>query len=309
MSRKCLLVVVILLALTVGAAHAEFFFGTSARNLGMGDTGIAGADDVAALDYNPANLGVMDLYTNGTPERYWTPKTEELDRKLLTGQFIGSGSAGGNADLASGYVGALIMDEIHKKAGFSVSWKNYNDLTSNPVDPPQAEMITFGYGHEFFWDPWTWGFSFSHKRVQAPYDDTRNSLQLGGLLWGREKGLDPAKNWRLGLVIQDAFNFSGGPYLNVGGSYPVLANLRVNVDYRDLFDQEAATMNVGAEWAPHPDWRVRLGDINVLRQQDVADAVTAGLGWSWKRWNADIAYISVPEGGDPQWVASGSYKF
>jgi hypothetical protein len=294
----------------------------------MGNTGVAGADDVGAVDFNPAELGVMNLYTNGVPQRYWIPKDDKLDAKLITGQFIGSASVGGNLDLGGGIVGAQDIDEIHKKFGVAVSWKNYNDLAENVSNPVNAESMTFGYGHEFFWQPWTWGFSFNHTSDEAPLEalastvrpraslfaplpaTSSNALQLGGLYWLRQNGQGPERNIRFGLVLQDVFNFSGGPYVNLGASVPLLNNaVRVNLDYNDIFGTTAPSLNIGAEWAATKDWRVRVGDANLAHQNGAGDSFTAGGGWLWKRWEADVAFANVPDGGDQQWVATGSYKF
>ncbi|NLO73016.1 MAG: hypothetical protein GX100_02755 [candidate division WS1 bacterium] len=313
-STRLLMATLLVMSVAVGAAHADLSFTGAARYLGMGNTGIALADDLAAVDYNPANLGVMGIISD-MPARYWEAPTS-LDEKLLAGQVLGSASLGGDLDLSAGYVGAMIVDEVHKKHGFSVGWKSYN--SPGEVEPlPKTEDIILGYGHQYYYENWCWGFSYLHSKTTgvptnqpppaAPYrHEIADTLQVGGLTWFAQ---DQRPDIRAGAVIQDLLNNNGGPFINVGVAVPLSEKLVVAVDWNDIFNSDGTSFNVGAEWAFDPAWRLRAGDANVFRQSDTDDAPTVGVGWIHEKWQADLAYVAPPEGRDTQWVVSGSYTF
>jgi hypothetical protein len=102
---------------------------------------------------------------------------------------------------------------------------------------------------------------------------------------------------------------NAGPLINLGGSMPVSDRLTLAVDYNDLFSTAASMLNAGAEYTISRDWLVRLGDANLLHQQDTTDVFTAGVGWLHNKYKVDLAYLHMPEGMDGQWVASGCYSF
>jgi hypothetical protein len=318
MSRTIQLLAVLALLLLVSAVHAQIGFDAAARYLGMGNTGIAAANDVSAIDFNPANLGVMEINPMGLPSRYWYSPNGALDEKIIPAQVIGSGSLAGNADLAAGYAGALIADEVHKKHGFAIGWKGFSGPEGSGPQP-KSESIVLGYGHQYYYENWSWGFSYAHGKTTgietylsaaaAPYThEITNSLNAGSLFW-LPRGAMPTL--RAGMVIQDVLGNNVGPLVNIGLSWSGVRNLEVNADYVDLFESEGSLLNVGAEYRIAPAWCVRLGDINLGRQQGVNDAATVGAGWAQDKWNVDLAYISPPAGVDldKQWVVSGSYEF
>ena len=323
---KLLVAVAMILAVAVGTAHAIPNFSASARYLGMGDTGIALADDVSAVDFNPANLGVMsfpslDPMVNPDAGKYWA-KPVPPGSRVVNAQVMASSALSGAIDLRAGYARVSDIDQIYKKMGLVIGWKAFSVPGDRSVDgnDPETEQISVGYGHQYFWEHWAWGVSFAHAKTEYPthplafaaegsfYNhEITNSMNVGGLFWFPQKNAHPI---RAGIVVQDMWGNNDGPIINLGGSMPLLSDkLTVALDYNDLFSTAGSMLNVGAEYAVNRDWRVRIGDANLLQQQDISDVFTAGVGWVHNKYKVDLCYLHLPEGLDAEWAASGSYSF
>jgi hypothetical protein len=304
-------------------AHADVDLTGASRYVGMGDCGIAAADDAAAVDFNPANLGVMKLLPN-MPGRYWDAPGNTLDTKLVGAQIIGTGSIAGDDNEGAGYVGAQIVDEVHKKHGFAIGWKEFSlptgSVSGAPDLAPRDEEISLGYGHEYYYQHWSWGCSFVHNNIQRPEllipaktpgipsifnHRITDSLQAGGLFWFPQPHTSPI---RVGVVLQDLLDNNGGPLVNLGALVPVSPTVALATDWNDVFGQVMESVNVGAEWAFQPAWRLRVGDQNLCQQAHTKDAPTAGVGWLFKKYRVDLAYVAPPASTD-RWTMTGTYTF
>jgi hypothetical protein len=331
MTRRSLLLVLVVASFVVGRAYADLDLTGASRYVGMGDCGIAVADDAAAVDFNPANLGTMKLLPN-MPDRYWDAPGNELDKKLVGAQIIGTGSLAGDTNEGAGYIGGQIVDEVHKKHGFAIGWKEFDTpaTESGPHagESGRTEQVSLGYGHEYYYQHWCWGFSFVHDKTDfaegvtsalAPPPNVynhqlANSLQAGGLFWFPQPHTPPI---RAGIVIQDLVDNNGGPFLNLGGSVPVSRTLLFAADWNDVFGRAendvygraaVESVNVGAEWAFQRAWRLRAGDANCFQQSHTKNAPTAGVGWLFKKYRVDLAYVAPPAGTD-RWAMTGTYTF
>ena len=323
MTRGSFLIAAVFAALVVGRAWADVDLTGASRYVAMGDCGIAVADDAAAIDFNPASLGSMKLLPN-MPDRYWQAPGDTLDKKLVGAQVMSTLNLAGDANDAAGYIGGQIVDEVHKKHGFAIGYKEFDTPATeggpHAGEGGRTEQVSLGYGHEYYYQHWCWGFSFVHDKtdfseIPVPAVETRatifnhnltNTLQAGGLFWFPQPHTPPI---RAGIVIQDLVANDGGPYLNLGGSVPVSQTLLFTTDWNDVFGRdELESINVGAEWAFEKAWRLRAGDANVFQQSHTKDAPTAGVGWLFKKYRVDLAYVAPPAG-TARWAMTGTYTF
>ena len=334
--KRTYIVVLVLALLALGlAAHAQVL-GTTARYLGMGLTGIAAADDAGAVDFNPANLGSLNL--RPLDESY-NVRPPQLDKPLWMAQGEVTSAVSGDLDFTAFHAAAYYINHVHKKHGFGVSFQTLeggvlgqDGLDTEQYQPtesgvPSLETFTVGYGHVYHHENWGWGLSLSHKTAFQPRlvvagairpsfinpepgpagRHTVNTLQ-GGLLWRLPQGQKAPI--RLGLVVEDLLNDSGvGLQFHVGASVPVGQSLTLNADYLDVTDQVMNTVNVGAEYYVTPKWILRVGDANLFETGGSSSVFTAGAGWQTPRWNADLAWLSGLEGLGDELVVSSGYRF
>ncbi|HEY3398895.1 MAG TPA: hypothetical protein VGM19_14665 [Armatimonadota bacterium] len=334
MKRILVPIMIVALLATVVLAQAQALSSPgTARYLGMGNTGIAVSDDAGAVDYNPANLGTMNIKPSPLGPDYYQ-KPGELDNKLVFGQAQVTGSIDSSMSLVSTNLGAYIVDEVHKKHGFAVSWRGFDQSDLLSPYGSKVESFSLGYGHNYYYTNWAWGASWSHTKTAEDYSQRlvsaafrlplgvqTNELNLGFQFRFPQPKTTPIK---VGFVVEDLLANTGNIKYNVGVSVPVIPTLTVNADYRDLGNSDDAVLNAGVEWRATDKWTLRAGDANWGRQNGLGDTFTMGVGYTQDKWRFDFATLNLPAAdwrlraqlADPvnivdgrQYVTTASYEF
>ena len=277
-----LLCVVLLLGIA-SAGHCQWWWmgtmnaATTARWAGMGATGIAAANDVAAIDFNPANLPNMEL--DGM----------DMGRPLAWGATATYGAGDDDDrffDDLSLKIGA-VSNEGKWGAGFSYERPSGPGWDSN--------IWSLGYGA--ICNPrWSWGIS-------AARDEWSNNSETwinAGLLYSIPQ--PTAAPIRVGVLVTNILEDRNAPRMyNVGVAVPVGEKVLLAVDYWDVTDEDWwPHWNFGAEVAVAPEWCVRAGRLD--------EDWTMGVGYREARLRLDAAYIDA-RGDENQWLVSGSIPF
>ncbi len=272
-----LLCVVLLLGIA-SAGHCQWWYGgvmnawPTARWAGMGGTGIAAANDAAAIDFNPANLPNMEF------------DSVDMGRPLAWGGTATYG--GGDLDELSLKIGA-VGNEGKWGAGFG-----YEDVGSS------GNSNIWGLGYGAVCGPrWSWGVSA-----------TRDEWKWGTLTWINTGVLcnipqPAAPPIKVGLIVSNILEDDGDSRLyNLGVAVPVGDRLLLAADAWDITEEWERFFNFGAEFAVAQDWCVRAGQLN--------KDWTMGVGYRKARLSLDAAYlISEKDWRDDQWLVSGSIPF
>ncbi len=272
-----LLCVVLLLGIA-SAGHCQWWWMgvmndmTTARWAGMGGTGIAAANDAAAIDFNPANLPNM-----------------QFDSVDMGGPLTWGGTAtygGGMDDDLSLKVGA-VGEGGKWGAGLGYERPSGSGWHSN----------IYGLGYGAVCGPrWSWGVSATRDE----WDSRSETWVNAGALYAipQPQGA-PIK---VGLIISNILEDNNDPRMyNLGVAVPIGEKILLAADYWDLTDEDWwKHWNCGVEVAVAPEWCVRVGRFD-------EDFTTVGAGFRQGRLSLDAAYIDFPW--EEQWLVSGSIPF
>ncbi len=270
-----LLCVVLLLGIA-SAGHCQWWWmgvmngTTTARWAGMGAAGIAAANDVAAIDFNPANLPHMEL--DGV----------DMGRPLAWGGTATYG--GGDFKELSLKIGA-VGNEGKWGAGFSYE---------RPSGPGWQDNI-YGLGYGAICGPrWSWGISATRDQWSG---NSATWVNAGALCTIPQPHGAPITT---GLLVTNILEEDNDPrFINLGVAVPVGEKLLLAVDYWDITAEWSKRWNFGAEVAVAPEWCVRVGQLD--------EDWTVGAGYRKDKLSVDAAYID--QRGDDQWLISGSIPF
>jgi hypothetical protein len=273
---------VLCVLLLLGAASAGYcqwwYMGTmnaftTARWAGMGATGIAAADDAAAIDFNPANLPNMELdgVDMGRPLHWGATGTYGTGFRKDVSLKVGVVGDGGRWGAGLGY---------ERPSG-----SGWHD-----------NIWGLGFGARLSNPAWTWGVSATRDQ----WDSWSYTWINAGVVCAiPQPGADPI---RAGLLVTNILEDDGDPRMyNLGVAVPLDDRALLAVDYWDATDEDWwPHWNFGAEVEVDPDWCVRAG----LLDEDL----TLGVGFNAATFDVDVAYVTQ-DGHEDQWLVSGSMPF
>ena len=274
-----LLCVVLLLGIA-SAGHCQWWWmgtmnaATTARWAGMGATGIAAANDVAAIDFNPANLPNMEL------------EGMDMGRPLAWGATATYGAGDDDDrffDDLSLKIGA-VSNEGKWGAGFSYERPSGPGWDSN--------IWSLGFGANARGGAWSWGVS----ATRVDWDGSSATWYNAGLVCPIPQ--PQGAPIRVGVLVTNILEDRNAPRMyNVGVAVPVGEKALLAVDYWDVTDEDWwPHWNFGAEVAVAPEWCVRAGRLD--------EDWTMGVGYREAKFSLDAAYIDQS---DAQWLVSGSF--
>jgi len=272
-----LLCVVLLLGIA-SAGHCQWWWqgvmnlNTTARWAGMGATGIAAANDAAAIDFNPANLPNMefDSVDMGGPLTWGGTATYGWGDRDDLGLKVGAVGDGGKWGAGLGY-------ERPSDSG----WHD--------------DIYGLGFGARMSNPGWTWGVS----ATRDDYDSYSYTWYNAGVLCSipQPQGA-PIK---VGLIMSNILEDDNDPrFYSLGVAVPVGEKILLAADWWDITDEWWEHYNFGAEVAVAPEWCVRVGRLD--------EDWTMGVGFRKARLHLDAACIKQ-EHDDNQWLVSGSIPF
>lgn len=252
-------------------------FAQTARFWALGYTGIAAADDAAAIDFNPANFASLDIAPPYRPDEAGRP---------WDWQVALSSDVRGDLDLQGiNFAGV----NTRNNWGFGAA---YYDAS---IGGWGAEYLELGFGASLGDPDWQWG-------VSAWREDSETSFNVGLLhqCHGRNSHAGPIK---FGLVVEDVTNeYGDGPWLNAGVAVPLAAwvgaDVLLSADWWGINDY--SEVNVGLEWTTERNWVFRAG-LNDL------DEFGFGVGYANCDWRLDVSRESIAT--DDQVNATFSYWF
>ena len=243
---------------------------TTARWAGMGGTGIAAANDAAAIDFNPANLPHM-----------------QFDSVDMGGPLTWGGTAtygGGDFDDMSLKIGT-VSNEGNWGAGFS--YERASDSGWHDT------ILSLGYG-AICGPRSSWGISATRDEMSGRSETWINAGALYAIPHSQGAPI------KVGLIVSNILEDDNDPrFYNLGLAVPVGEKLLLAVDYWDITDKWSKQWNFGAELTVAPEWRVRLGQLD--------EDWTGGAGYRKDKLSLDAAYIDYPW--DSMWLVSGSTPF
>lgn len=258
MVKKVTFAVVVLAVLFVTSAYAalpgEFIlFGQSARTWSMGGTGIATTFDASAVNFNPANLGMLEIGYDGQPEKAW--------------QFQGIGTAEISGDLDT-WETDWAAKPVDSKWGIGASYFT--------IDGEDVDIFTFGAGYAY---SETLSLGLGVLNIDSEGSHTLYSV---GAAWKL-----PEVN--IGLVIDDITDETDeGPFFAIGASKQLTEEILVSADLRDVTEEYDSFWNAGIEYTPiaTPNLAVRAGMYE-------GGNMTFGAGWDADRWAVDASYVEL----------------
>jgi hypothetical protein len=260
------MVAVLVCVVLTSAAFAQF----TPRQLGMGNTATAIADDGGAWFQNPAGLGGLNVACE--------------ENKKWANDIIGFGG-----DSSDSFFGVTWSGfEPAKAKGFGAGY----------VDGGNTKIFGAGYGQNWKSSPLSVGVNV--LRNDPDVGDSDTFFNIGFLYKFARPDADPI---RAGLVISDVTDASdNGPFFNIGVAWPVNDQLLLAVDVNDLTDEVDSNFDFGAEYlfGKQYEWAVRAGS---------ADGdLTLGGGYAFaNNWRIDAAWADTDV--DKTWTVGAGLNF
>ena len=298
MEKQIKLVILLILCLPVylhgvysGTRVFEFLkIDTTARPSAMGGTFVGIADDVNAINYNPAGLGLLDNNQVVFMHNQWF---QEIKQEYLA--F--SHSSG---------------------LGIALNYFNYGTIKETTISNPRGTGLDdfsnydgaadLGYGSKIN-DKLAIGFNLRY--IQGKISDYKGwavSSNLGCLY------VTPIEKLTMGVVIQNIstkVKFIDTKeelplIFKIGFGYKLLNDkLTAGFDLGQQIDNEKILFNIGAEYLPIKFLALRSG-INTRNETDTG--ITAGIGFNYSSCNLDYAYSPYGDLGDTHKIAL-TYRF
>jgi hypothetical protein len=261
--------------------------GCPPRYEGMGQAGIAVADDAGALDFNPAGLALLDLgvnapHGNGYAQSWLAPPTAPPGTPRRADLSL-SGEAGGEFQSRSvdfaGY-------SAETNWGYGLAWHERNQ----PWFKLHQDDAQLGFARRG--DPqgsWAWGVSVNQVHDLLVPDRTDTLFNAGALFKIPYRNKAPL---RVGLTANDLGSRSGeGVAMSLGAAVPLGNYGGLVLDWVDFFDKWDAHACIGYErWGGYGSpWVWRLGYTN-MNGRDHKNRYTAGAGYVRDAWTVSFAW-------------------
>lgn len=285
--KSAWIVAVLLCVVVVSGASAQVLSnfttitGITARTMGMGNVGIAVADDAAAWLQNPAGLASLNI---PCPEG-----------KLWANDIVGTWS---DLDELTGLGLTWSGFQPAKGIGFGAGISDVEDI---------GTFYGAGFGMNIGTSPFSAGVTVQRTNFDVSIDD--ETLFNLGLMYNLP--LAERAPVRLGLVVEDITDETDmGPFFNFGAAWYATPALLLAADVVDLTDEtdDGPFFNLGAEYAFGTDmaWKARAGLVDSLLSN--GHDLTLGVGYKFvNNWRLDAAWQDF--GGSDVLSVSAGYSF
>jgi hypothetical protein len=277
MMKRLILVVVVLVALTGSSAWAQFI--TNARELGMGLTTVAVADDAAAAYQNPAGLACLGL-------------------KGDDGQSFVN-------DLAATYLNANLgfmsaTEESLAWSGFSPGsgWGlgAFYGTGESSLLPITTHLYGVGLGKALWNTRFALGANLTRFEVGP---GTGSNVFNAGLMFGRA-----GDRLKLGVRANDVTQQVTDVSFDAGLAWQISRHWLLAADGLDVTEKfDPISYNVGTEYSLNPHWTARLGATDVSNDA----RWSGGLGFRMSSWRLDVGYLNETDA--TVWNISGGLTF
>ena len=297
--KKYLLILILsaanLLAQTAGSSGLSFLkLGFGARNIAMGDLGVAAVDDLTALNYNPAQLSIM-------PKSQLSFSHNSLFQDLNS-EMIGASFSLFDLPLAFGVNTTNVNDiEVRYQPGEAVSKFNahYFAATLSAAHKIIEDFyggITVKYLYENLFTDDATGFAFDFG---VNYKGIIDGLTLGASF----RNIGSMKVLKNESTVLPKDLRAGAAY-----SFPI-PELKFDITalggMQKYLDTDETHLHFGGEVLYNKLFAVRVGYMSGYDSK----SLTTGFGLLWKGLNLDYAYVPVKYGLGDSHIISFIYSF
>lgn len=298
-----LVVSVLLLVVLATGAFAQHFPLTTARALGMGNTGIGIADDAAAWHQNPAGLGMFNR--------------KPLDGKTWANDVIGTYI---HVGLDSSFFSDDTCEENNSSHDWNLQWSGWDACKKWGFGAGYGDTPDFakewGAGFGITPDNWPVAFGISAYRMDdltqinndsCDNDNSHTLFDLGAMYEYKQSNCAPI---RIGALVRDVTDETNdGPFLGIGASWYVTPELLIAADVDNATERHdtKARWGAGAEYSfgTCGEWKARAG-VAEMPTVDETD-LTLGLGYGMKDWRIDAAWVDTSN--STTWAVGLGYSF
>ncbi len=275
------LAVVILLSFTItlyaqeGGGLSFLKIGFDARNVALGDVGVASGNDVSAVAYNPANLIIQNKTQISFTHNSWMT---DVASELLGAKFSLFGLNFGLQINST----AIKNIEIRERPGEAISTFNASYFTGGLVTGfDVTKNISAGIGVKYIYeslftdDAWGFGFDFGarYSHIAKNFDLALSIQNIGSMNKLKETSTKLPSSISFGasyLIPLNTENFSVSGFASI----------------RKYFNESTTHFNLAAEGSYKKTVHLRLG----YQSGYEARSFSGGLGFSWKGFEIDYAF-------------------
>lgn len=273
-----------------GLAFLKHGFG--ARNIAMGDFGVASANDLTALNYNPALLSGIEFAQIAFSHN---SIFQDLSSEVFGVSFKAFGlpfAVGANTTNISNI-------EIRTKPGeaegtFNAHYFFGSLSTAYQINYDFAAGATVKYLYESLYSDESTGLAFDFG---LSYKNLINGLTLGASI----KNIGSMNSLR-----NESTELPND--LNIGAAYDLyLGNIRVTAvgGFQEYLKEEKVHAHFGGEFSYKENFFVRAGYLSGYDSK----SFSAGFGVNWNSLNIDYAYVPVKYGLGDSHIISLTYTF
>lgn len=297
--KKLLLIILIsagcLIAQTAGNSGLSFLkLGFGARNIAMSDLGVVAANDLSALNYNPALLK-----ENIKPQFSFTHNS--LFQDLSSEMFAGSFSLFGLPFAVGVNTTSVDNIEIRTKPGEPDATFNANFFAASISTAFNVfENLNSGVSIKYLYES-----MYSDDATGLAFD---LGLSYTGLIEGMSFGVALRNIGSMNDLRNE--NTKLPTDFRAGAAYS-FALEQMNLDFTTLAgiqkytDTDDTHLHLGSEAVYNDFFSVRLGYMSGYDSKNI----TTGFGIVWKSLNLDYAYVLVKYGLGDSHIFSFTYTF
>ncbi|KAF0152793.1 MAG: hypothetical protein FD143_721 [Ignavibacteria bacterium] len=280
-------------AQAVGESGLAFLkHGFGARNIAMGDFAVASANDLTALNYNPALLSKNEFAQIGF--------SHNSIFQDLSSQFFGVSLKAFGLPFAIGANTTNISNiEIRTKPGeaegtFNAHYFFGSLSTAYQINSDISAGATVKLLYESLYSDESTGLAFDFG---LSYKDMIDGLTLGASI-KNIGSMNSLRNKSTELPNE----------LNAGAAYDIyLGNIRVTAagGVREYLKEEKAHAHFGGEFSYKENFFVRFGYLSGYESKNIS----TGFGINWSSLNIDYAYVPIKYGLGDSHIISLTYSF
>lgn len=279
-------------AQSVGESGLAFLkHGFGARNIAMGDFGVASANDLTALNYNPALLVENKSQLNFSHNSLF----QDMSSEMLGVSFSAFGlpfAVGVNTTSVTGIEVRTMPGEAD---GTFDAHYFYGSLSSAyAITEKLAAGATVKYIYESMYSDEATGLAFD---IGLAYKNLVNGLTLGASL----KNIGSMNSLR-----SESTELPND--LSIGASYDfMLSDFRLTATggFQEYLKESKAHAHFGGEVSYKENFALRIGYLSGYDSKNIS----TGFGVIWKSLNLDYAYVPVKYGLGDSHILSLTYTF